>query len=173
MATRSMTPSKRERRSKSLPIRHETEREWHPIDLIRRDMSRIFDDFFSGFSLWPISDQPISLDTFMPQVDMTEDDNAIRVNVEVPGIDEKDIEISLTNDTLTIKGEKKEEAEHKDEECYCSERSYGSFTRVLPIPTDVDVDKVEATYNKGVLNITLPKLAGGKRARRRIEIKSH
>ncbi|HVN71747.1 MAG TPA: Hsp20/alpha crystallin family protein [Desulfomonilia bacterium] len=169
MAMRSMTPSRGV--VKGIPINRG--REVRPIDAIRRDVSRLFDDFFSGFNLWPSSERADSFGSFMPQVDMTEDEKSIRINAELPGLDEKDIEISVTDDALTIKGEKKEESEHEGEDVYCTERTYGSFTRVLPIPKQVIVDKVEATFKKGVLNITLPKSENEQHSRRKVEIKTH
>ena len=158
------------KRERSLPVRHVSE--MRPLDLFRRDVGRLFDDFFTGFSMRPFSGLLEDIESFSPRIDMTEDDKAIRVNAELPGLDEKDISISLSSDSITISGEKKEESEHKGESYYCSERTYGSFTRVLPIG-DVDVDKVEATFKKGVLNITLPKLEPAKRSQRKIEIKDH
>ena len=169
MAMRSMTPSRGV--FKGLPINRG--RDIRPIDAIRRDVSRLFDDVFSGFSLWPSSERVESFGSFIPQVDMTEDEKSIRINAELPGLDEKDIEISVTDDALTIKGEKKEENEHEGEDVYCTERSYGSFTRVLPIPKHVILDKIEATFKKGVLNITLPKTENELHSRRKVEIKGH
>ncbi len=87
-------------------------------------------------------------------------------------MDEKDIEINLSKDTLTIKGEKKTETEKKDREAYYMERSFGSFSRVIPMPADVDPDKAEATFKKGVLSITLPKIVAEKKAQKKIQIKS-
>jgi HSP20 family protein len=168
MADKSVAATKG--KSTGLPIRRLLEMQ--PVDMFRRGMDRLLDDFFTGFSLRTFTDMMGDLEsfTFNPRIDMTEDEKAIHVNAELPGLDEKDIDISLSDDALTIKGEKKEETERKDETSYCSERSYGSFTRVLPI-ADVDIDKVDATFTKGVLNITLPKLQETKRSRRKIEIK--
>jgi HSP20 family protein len=143
-----------------------------PLDLFRGGIGRLFDDFFTGFSIRPFSNLMDEMETFSPRIDMTEDDKAIHVNAELPGLDEKDIDISLSSDSITITGEKRNETETRGDNYYCSERSYGSFTRVLPIE-DVDVDKVEAVYKKGVLNITLPKIEGDKRMRRKISVKSH
>jgi HSP20 family protein len=146
--------------------------EVHPVDLFQREMNRLVEEFFKGFGMRPFSEDLESLGSFNPQVDMSEDDKAIRVTAELPGMDEKDIEINLSKDTLTIKGEKKSESEKKDEESYYMERSFGSFTRVLQIPAEVDPNKVEAVFKKGVLNITLPKLEKEKKAQKKIEIKS-
>jgi HSP20 family protein len=168
MADKSVAATKRHTRG--VPIRHMSD--VRPPDLFRGGIGRLFDDFFTGFSLRPFSGLMDDMETFSPKIDVTEDEKAIHVNAELPGLDEKDIDISLSSDSITISGEKKEETESKGENYYCSERSYGSFTRVLPIE-HVDVDKVEAAFKKGVLNITLPKLAGVKRSRRKIAVKGH
>jgi HSP20 family protein len=166
MADKSVATTKRTTRD--LPIRHVPD--VLPLDMFRGGVGRLFDDFFTGFYLKPFSSMMDEIGTFSPKIDMTEDDKAIHVNAELPGLEEKDIDISLSSDSITISGEKKDEAEIRGDNYYCSERSYGSFTRVLPI-NGVDVDKVEAAFKKGVLNITLPKLAGEKRPHRKIAVK--
>jgi HSP20 family protein len=168
MADKSVAATKK--RERGLPVRRVAG--MHPLDLFRRDVGRLFDDFFTGFSMRPLSGLMEDMETFNPRIDLTEDDKAITVNAELPGLDEKDISIRLSSDSIIISGEKKEENEHKDDNYHCSERTYGSFTRVLPIE-DVDMDKVEATFKKGVLNITLPKLEPAIRSQRKIEIKGH
>ena len=102
---------------------------------------------------------------------MTEDENSIYVTAELPGLDEKEIDINLSKDSLTIKGEKREEREEKGKESYYMERSFGTFSRVIPIPVEVNPDKVEATFKKGVLNITLPKAQKEKKEQKKIKIK--
>ncbi|HVN71459.1 MAG TPA: Hsp20/alpha crystallin family protein [Desulfomonilia bacterium] len=138
-------------------------------------MSEILSDFFSGYnqySLWPFSEMDV-ISPFTPQVEIAEDNYNIMVNADLPGLDAKDIEISMTGDTLTIKGIKRWELEEKEEEIHCTERSYGSFARVLHIPKHVDQERVVANYSNGVLNITMPKLESGKGASRRIQVRSH
>ena len=144
----------------------------HTVDFFRSDMNQLVDDFFKGFGSGTFSQEMESFGSFNPSVDMTEDETSIQVTAELPGMDEKDIEINLTKDSLTIKGEKKIESEKGDKESCCIERSFGSFTRVLPIPADVDPDKAEAVFVKGVLNITMPKLVKEKKAQKKIRIKS-
>jgi HSP20 family protein len=143
-----------------------------PLDVFQREMNRLFEDFFKGTALssWPQEMEPFG--SFTPQVNMTEDEKSIVVSAELPGMDEKDIDISLNKDSITIKGEKKEEAEHKGKESYVVERSYGSFTRVLPLPKEVNPDKAEATFKKGVLTVTLPKVEKEKESQKRIRIKA-
>ena len=155
---------------RGVPVNREAE--GFPIDIFQKEMNRLFDDFFKGFGMKPFTEEMESLGGFSPQVDMTEDDKSVRVTAELPGMDEKDIEINLSRDTLTIKGEKKTESEKKDQEAYYMERSFGSFTRVLSMPADVDPEKAEAVFKKGVLNISLPKVIAEKKAQKKIRIKS-
>jgi len=165
---RSLTPWRWGRRG--LPVGRDYE--VSPLDSFQKEMNRLFDDFFKGFGLRPFGDETEGLGSFVPHVDMTEDESAVKVTAELPGMDEKDIDINLTRDALTIKGEKKEEREEKGKETYYMERSFGSFTRVIPIPSEVDTEKVEATFSKGVLNITLPKVHMEKKQQKKIDIKS-
>lgn len=148
------------------------EHELTPIDAFQREMNRLFDDFFKGFGLKSAGEEMENLGAFVPRIDMAEDEDAFRVTAELPGMDEKDIDINLTRDALTIKGEKREEKEEKGKGNYYMERSYGSFTRMLPVPGEIDPDKVEASFKKGVLNITLPKVHKEKKEQKKIEIKS-
>ena len=163
-----LTPFRWARRN--LPAGHELEA--YPLDVFQREMNRLFDDFFKGAGLRPWAEDMEAIGAFSPQVNMTEDDKSITVSAELPGMEEKDIDISLSKDSLTIKGEKKEESEQKGKESYCMERSYGSFTRVLPIPRDVNTEKAEAAFKKGVLTITLPKLEREKQSQKKIKIKA-
>jgi HSP20 family protein len=142
-----------------------------PLDLFQREMNRLFDDFFKGFGL-QTTGQAEAYVSFAPQIDMTEDASEIRVSAELPGIDEKDIDLNVSRDSLTIKGEKKEVKEEKGKESYYMERSFGSFKRVLPLPAEINPDKVEATFSKGVLTITLPKAVKEKKEQKKIAVKS-
>jgi len=95
----------------------------------------------------------------MPAVDVFEKEDRFVVKAELPGMKEDDIDVSVVGDTLSIKGEKKTETETKDEDYYRCERSYGSFYRSIPIPSNVDADKIEASFEDGVLEVALPKSA--------------
>jgi HSP20 family protein len=128
--------------------------EYEPFSLLRHEMNRLFDDFYRGFDLEPFESR---LGTFSPSIDVSENDKQVKVTAELPGMDEKDIDVSLNKDSLTIKGEKKEEKEEKKKDYYRMERSYGSFSRTIPLPMEVDANKVKAEFKKGVLTITLPK----------------
>lgn len=154
---------------KSLPVRREEE---HPFYSLQREMNRLFDDFLSDFSLMPFGEGEGRFKTFTPCIDVTEDDEAIHVKAEVPGMTEKDIDVSLTSDFLTIKGEKSEETEDKKRDYYRKERSYGSFQRVVPLPEEIDTEKAEASFKNGVLNITLPKIPGASPKGKKIPVKS-
>lgn len=139
-----------------------------PFRSLQQGINRVFDDFFSGFNLEPFG----RFTGFTPRVDITETDKEIRVSAELPGMDEKDIDISITKNSLTIKGEKKEKKEEKEEGYYRCERSFGSFHRAIPIYTEIDTDKVEASFKKGVLNIVLPKSPESVKETKKVTVKS-
>ena len=107
-----------------------------------------------------------------PRVDVSESDDSYGIAVELPGMTEKDIELTLSDDSLTLKGEKKVEREEKKKNYHVSERSYGSFQRTFRVPNGVDQNKVEAAYSKGVLNVSLPKTEVAKSNKRSIEVKA-
>ena len=107
-------------------------------------------------------DESLATSSFAPAVDVYEDEHNVTLKIEVPGIDEKDIDVSLENNTLTVHGERKIEKEEKEENYRRVESQYGSFTRTFNLPPTVDSEKVSATYDKGVLKVTLPKKAEAK-----------
>src|SRR5271170_8274454 len=107
-------------------------------------------------------DESLTASSFAPAVDVYEDEHNVTLKIEVPGIDEKDIDIRLENNTLTVHGDRKIEKEEKEENYRRVEREYGSFTRTFTLPTTVDSEKVSATYDKGVPKVTLPKKAEAK-----------
>jgi HSP20 family protein len=156
---------------RDLPVRREPPES--PFLALQDEMNRLFDRFWHGVpaetpeGLWPWAPGG-----FAPRVDVTETDNDIRVSVELPGMDEKDVEVTLSRDALTIKGEKKEETETKREGYVHTERHYGSFRRTVPLPREVVADKAEATFRKGVLTVTLPKTEAVKTATRKVEVKA-
>lgn len=133
-----------------------------PFAVLRREMDSLFDDFSSG--------GVDRLEGFSPQVDLRDKGKDIHVTAELPGLDEKDVEVLLSGDTLTIRGEKNEEKEDQGEERYRLERTYGAFRRSFSLPCEVDPDKATASYKKGVLTITLPKTAAA--ASKRIGVKA-
>jgi len=141
----------------------------------RTEMDRLFDRFASGFgmpSLRRMFDAETTLTMPDPAVDVTEEADAYKLTAELPGMAEGDIEVALTDDMLTITGEKKEEKAAKEKNYYVSERSYGAFRRSFAVPDGVDRDKVGAAFAKGVLTVTMPKAAGAKAAPKKIEVKA-
>jgi len=107
-------------------------------------------------------DETLTTSSFAPAVDVYEDEHSVTLKIEVPGIEEKDIDVRIENNTLTVHGERKIEKEEKEENYRRVERQYGSFTRTFTLPTTVDAEKVQADYDRGVLKVTLPKKAEAK-----------
>lgn len=148
-----------------------------PFGTLRSEMDQLFDRFTAGFGLpmFRRASGPGWMSEIgggaIPAADVTETGNAYKVTVELPGLTEKDIELTIANDALTLKGEKREEREEKDANRYVSERSYGSFQRAFPLPREVDREKLTASFANGVLTITLPKSAEARKQERKIEIK--
>lgn len=103
------------------------------------------------------ADSPLTTAAFVPAVDIYEDDKKVMLKLEVPGIDEKDLDVSVENNTLTVKGERKFESEEKEENFHRIERRYGSFFRAFTLPSTVDTEHVQAKYNAGVLKLELLK----------------
>ncbi len=143
-----------------------------PFASFERSMNRMFEDFYKDWDIAPFKNGGTLVEAFAPRVDIAETAEAMEVSAEIPGMDEKDVEVTLHGDLLTIKGEKKEEKEEKKKDYYRMERSYGSFQRVVPLPCEVQADKVEAKFKNGVLSITLPKTAEAQKSTRKIQIKA-
>ena len=153
---------------------------WRPFENLRREVDRLFDDFDGG--LWrsrlgrPLFDvQPFwPRETFAatPAVDVAETEKGYEITAELPGMDEKNIEVKFADGILTIKGEKHEEKEEKKKDYYLSERSYGSFQRSFQVPDSVQADKIEANFKKGVLTVSLPKSAEAQKAVKKIDVKA-
>jgi len=167
MAIKSLLPSLRRRAE--TPAKREEE---HPFYSLQREMNRLFDDFFRGFDLEPFGTREDRYAGFSPSIDLREDEKAFTLKAEIPGIDEKDVEVLVSDDAITIKGEKKEEQEDKGKDYYRVERTYGSFHRVIPLPKGVNLDKVEATFKNGVLSISLPKTEEARTKGKKIPITS-
>jgi len=151
-----------------------------PWASFRTEMERLFDRFSGGFGfpnvqrLFDVA--PVGRDNLFsfatPVVDVTEDDGAYKIAAELPGLSEKDIDISLSGDTLVLKGEKRQEHEEKETNRYLCERSYGAFQRSFMLPDGVDRNKIDAAFAKGVLTITLPKAPGAQQPQTKIEVKA-
>ena len=154
---------------------------WRPFESLRREIDRLFDDF--DVSSWrsPFRRSVFDAEPFWrrelswaaaPAVNIVESDKAYEITAELAGMDEKNIEVKLSNGGLTIKGEKQEEKEEKKKDYYLQERHFGSFERCFRIPEGVDADKIEANFKKGLLTVTLPKKAEAQKPAKKIEIKA-
>ena len=134
---------------------------WEPFrefSTLQDRINRVFRDSYSAAG----QDESLTTSSFAPAVDVYEDEHKVSLKIEVPGIDEKDIDVRVENNTLTVHGERKIEKEEKEENYRRVERQYGSFTRTFTLPTTVDTENVAAVYDKGVLKISLPKKAEAK-----------
>jgi HSP20 family protein len=129
-------------------------------------MNRLFRDQFANLG----EEESLTAGSFIPSVDVYEDEHAIQLKIEVPGLDEKDIDIRLENNVLTVKGERKIEKETKEENYRRIERRYGTFTRSFTLPNTVSSESVQAGYDKGVLTIRLPKKEAAKPKQIKIEV---
>ncbi len=144
--------------------------EEHPMEAFHREVDRLFEDFWRGFELPMLGRLERPMAGMTPRMDLTEDEERIRVSVELPGMDEKDVEVVLGDNVLTIKGEKKAEKEEAEKGYAYKERSFGSFRRSIPLHTEIVTDKVEATFEKGVLTVVLPKTPEAKKAYKKIPV---
>jgi HSP20 family protein len=152
-----------------------------PFESFRREVDRLFDDFSRGIWRSPFGRSFFDVEPFrrseaafgsMPAVDVTQTDKGYEITAELPGMEDKDVEVKLANGILTIRGEKRDEKEEKNKDYYVSERSFGSFERSFQVPENIDTDKISAGFEKGVLTITLPKSAEAQRAEKKIEVKA-
>ena len=148
----------------------------YPFPAIQDQMSRLFEDVFGGFGSeldifrpFRAFDRPWGVN---PNLDVSETDNEIIVQAELPGLEEKDVEVTLENDILTLKGPKGEEQKDGERNYYLVERSYGAFQRSVQLPVGLDRDNVKAVFKNGVLTVTLPKTAEAKSERKVIDIQT-
>jgi HSP20 family protein len=154
---------------------------WRPFDTLRREVEQLFDDFGQNFLRLPTRSSLFSFEPLWrreaaweaaPAVDVVESEKAYEITAELPGMDEKNIEVKVANGNLTIKGEKQEEKEEKKKDYYLHERHFGSFERNFEMPGGVDADKIEASFKKGVLTVTLPKKPEAQKPAKKIEVKA-
>lgn len=136
-----------------------------PFFTLRREMDRLFDDAFRGFGVSPFGGD---FAASWPHVEVSERDKDVRVTAELPGLEEKDIELRVEDNVLILSGEKRHEVD--DEERHYSERFYGRFERRLALPADVDDDRAEAKFRNGLLTVTLPKTERARHDKKRIQI---
>jgi len=129
---------------------------WRPFRELE-ETGRRFEEIFSRPFLPTWRRLPLEEKGWAPAIDVFEKEDKFVVKAELPGMNEEEIDVSVVGDTLTIKGERKAETEVKEEDYHCCERSYGSFSRSIAIPSNVDAKKIEAGYEDGVLEVSLPK----------------
>ena len=143
---------------------------WRPfseeISSLRREMDNLWNRFFG--------ETPLArrlTEEWWPSVDLSETKDSFIIKAELPGLDAKDVEVRISGNVLTLKGEKKKEEEEKDEHHYRAERYYGSFHRTFQLPTNVKAEKIEATFEKGVLKVMLPKVEEAKKKPIEVKVK--
>jgi HSP20 family protein len=153
---------------------------WRSFENLRQEADRLFGELGRDFWRPPFGRSMFDLEPFWrrelgriaaPAVDIVEKDAAYEVTAELPGLDEKDIDVKIVNDYLTIKGEKREEKEEKKKGYYLQERHFGSFARSFRVPEGIDADKIQATFKKGVLKVTLPKRPEARKPGKKISVK--
>lgn len=147
-----------------------------PISAFQNEMNRLFDDFFGMSGMPGLFDRPEpalrGAFDFAPALDVKETEKSYVIVADVPGIDAKDVNVTVSDGYVTIKGEKKSDSKEEREGYFRQERSYGSFQRVIPMPETANLDKADAKVKDGVLTIEIPKKAEAQTTQRKIEIKS-
>ena len=155
---------------------------WHPFESLRREIDHLFENFDTDRIKSPFRRTAWDMEPFrrpnwavaIPAMDVAVKDGSYEISAELPGMDENNVELKLADGLLTITGEKTEERkeEEKDKGYYLQERHYGSFTRSVRVPDDVDVDKIDAQFQKGVLKIMLPRKPGKSKPEKKIKVKA-
>jgi HSP20 family protein len=148
MARNALTPS----RSRSSGLAG-----FNPFMSLNRDINRLFDDFLRPSTLPTPADAAVATALITPQINVSETDTEIRVTVELPGVDLDDLEVDVADDMLVIRGDKRLERNNDDENYHFVERAYGAFQRTVQLPFAADPDQVQASFDNGVLSITIPK----------------
>jgi HSP20 family protein len=142
-----------------------------PVQALQQSIDRVFDDFWRTFNLPMLGDWDGGVaSAVVPQVDVRETDQEVELVAELPGMDEGDVDVSVSQGMLTIRGEKKSEREEEDEGYVLRERSFGRVERIVPLPEGLDVDSAQATFRNGVLTVKIPKTAETQRAAKRISV---
>jgi len=152
------------RTQQTVPTRYRDEGD--PLMTLHREMNRLFDDVFRGFDMAPFGS--MGRMASWPNVEVIENDKDVRISAELPGLEDKDVEVLMGDGVLTIRGERKSEIEDKDRAF--SERYYGRFERRIPLAWEIEEDKVDASFKNGVLTVTLPKSAESRSEMKRIAI---
>ena len=167
----------------TIPVRSKESEHVRPegmLTTLREEMDRVFDRLARGFSGVPSIRRALDwepefrwssmLEVQIPAVDIAETDKAFRITAELPGMKKEDVDISVSQGRLTIKGEKREEREEKEKGYYLSERRYGTFQRSFQLPSQADADRIEAKFDNGVLTLTVPKSAEALKSEKKIKI---
>jgi len=172
------TPAKAQPESAQPPARV---RERDFLGSLRDEVERVFEDFdrsmwglparWGGLHLEPFRRARLSF-AWAPSVDIAEKDDMFEITADLPGMDEKNVEVKLSGDMLTIKGEREESKEEKKKDYYISERQFGAFERSFQIPKGVETDRIEAGFKNGVLTVSLPKKPGAKKAEKKISVQA-
>ena len=149
-----------------LPSARVSNRPW------RSPFDNLFDAFFSDDSRMPVLTGNGGTFTFTPRIDVKEDDVSYEISAELPGLEEKDIEISIADGSLVLRGEKTSDSEEKEGKYFRQERIYGRFERAFHLPDGVEAEKIEAKFKNGILAITLPKKEEAKKVVRQVEVKT-
>jgi HSP20 family protein len=145
---------------------------YDPFRPFRSQFDRLFEDFFGDYGAPATRGEgEAAAPAISPNLDIAETDKAYEIAVELPGVEEKDLDVSVSEGVLAIKGEKRSESEEKEKNFHRVERSYGSFERRLTLPAEVDAEKIDANFANGVLTVTIPKAEGAKETVRKISIK--
>jgi HSP20 family protein len=163
MTTKNLTPQTKGAKGSLV-----TKKEGYPFVSFLQEMEKMIDDFFRDFERVSPSEKG---GAFSPKVDVLDTDKQVTVTAELPGLGEDDVELTLTSDALTISGEKKAEKEDKGKGYYRLERSYGAFSRTVPLPSEVEADKADAKFKKGILTIILPKTEKAQQEAKKISVK--
>ena len=152
---------------------------WRPFESLRREVDRLFEDFTMNPFRLPFRRPAFDIEPFWqpeswvaaPAMDLVERDNAFELTAEMPGLEEKNIDVRVANGLLTVRGEREESKEEKKEDFHLRERRFNSFERSIRIPEGVDLDKVEASFKNGVLHVTMPKTPEAQKPVKKIEVK--
>ena len=146
-----------------------------PFEALQRGIDRVFEEFRRGSLLGGLPSvfgEGRALDVRLPRLDVAETDDEVQITADLPGMDEKNVEVTVGERSLTIRGEKKSESEEKKKNYHLKERTYGSFQRVIALPEGVAADKTKATFKNGVLTIVIPKTPKAKAAVRKVQVQA-
>lgn len=170
--------NEQEQGTRTLPVTRGNSTNTYPAPLARfhEEFDQIFDNLLQGFPYLPAPMMsslrvPDAGAWLRPSVDIAATDKAYTISAELPGVDENQIDVQITGDTLVIRGKKELKKEEKKDHYYCVERSYGAFQRQLSLPEDAETDSIKAAFNKGVLTLTVPRRASAKMPTKQIEVK--